>query len=1600
MLNWFSSLELNWVESVACALLGSAAVCSTMILLCMLVGNFVRSIVIRYWLVFAGQLSCLVFFVAGLMLFYSGSLGDASMKGEIVLNEVVIEDANFVESDAAAVVADTGVNAASERVEQAPLELVVVKKSREIALGVKVAERSNTWETSMTKVLEYSNMIVWVWILGVVVMFLRWSLGAYGLVQLRRSGREASEELTTMFSDLKEAHPKVRARLRESASIVTPMVVGWMKPVVYVPCGLMMRMAPDQVEALLLHELAHMRRYDYFWNLLQRLSEVLFFFNPMMWWAGKVVRQLREEICDESVVAKTHEPKRYAEALYALEESRGEWLAVAATGSSLKRRFEVLLGKRKSRLSPLSSFSELAVLAVLGAACFLPMAAEAEGDVLPNGVPDKMFCEPLYGRVVDVDGKPVSGAKVMLYYGKKQPFDPRSKVVEEVVSGEDGVYKFKSRRVYSDQGWKKKWTDHYAVIVKHPDWAIGWRDVVSPDILEKKAPESKDLVVKLERPVKQSFTVKMVGGEKGDYTPLEGAKIHLAYLFPAKNDANKRGLYLGADFGLSSGVTDKDGKVTLSGLPASKCSFVINHKDTGRSWKTRKYKQKNDWHTRCYPAAGVSGRLVSSDGEALADVLLEIRTGDRYDSWFVRTDSEGRYSVSDLYGKGQNASAPMGKGKAEFVVKVISDVWFAEYFKFKLEPKEFKKLHDFKVFKGVPVKVYTKNSQTGEALPFARVWCRNGASDPRRYSDAQGVARFNVLPGNRIFYMEAPQGLYFDNRDSETEKDRRAADVYVLGNENKQSVKLSATVKPTRSIEGKIISPDGSDVFAGEIQLQSVVRNRGSYGFSAYHHKARLGQEEGNARRFHVDDVALDLDYLVYAQDAKSGLVGIGELEPDSKKIVIRLERAVSQRVRLKNGKGEPLRNQEIHYKEYDRKRDTEVWHVGKIKTNDQGEATLTLLRKEAEYLIHLSDDVESKRAVLSLDLGKTVKLQMSGWDRLKMFDEKGNDIEVEKVVSVSVKSKNGKEVFIHTNFLSYIQKNEDGSWTVLKRLFKSYVNERNQSLAVVAQLKSGGLVSMLGNFTEDRRIDKLQVVSRTALKLDRINSIEGVEPKTKNSETLSGMIVDEDGNPVQGAKLAVNESDAPQLSSDIKISSTDKRSTTNEKGEFTVARGMNYPTNCLRIDAEGYATRWIPSKMLADGAKRITMQKRSRCEGVIRNKFGKPMANEVLYFVTERTMLTDDPYHYNGAISLKPLRVSLRTDDQGKFSQLLEPGKWRLIGTVTKDFVVDEVFELNLGQKFTIAPQLKPAVEFTVIIKDEETLLPVRGAVLRLNHKLGPYFSEDISASTEREDGKLVFKGLLPGQYTLTYEKGLTSEDISTNRYVSARVGGEESEDGVLELDLRSGLKVVEALLTPGRLVKAKVSSDIITDFQDVSVAVMRFYGGSLPKRGSKRLTKVGVARCNKNGNFSCYFPLVDGATYQLIAYEKKNSGLRSVAPEMSEYFVATEGKVKEISLEMKRGGIIKGRVVDQEGKPVVQALVRHNQESKEQSGLVWTRTDEKGYFVLKGVSPGFVWVEAVLKGRGNQGFRDVNYNPWSKNVKVDEGQEVDIDDLVLPKK
>lgn len=111
------------------------------------------------------------------------------------------------------------------------------------------------------------------------------------------------------------------------------------------PVGLLTGLPSGQVEAILLHELAHIRRYDYLVNLLQRSVEGLLFYHPAVWWISRVIRAERENCCDDVVVAMSGNAREYAAALAALEQNRwsGREPAVAATGGNLVKRIRSLL---------------------------------------------------------------------------------------------------------------------------------------------------------------------------------------------------------------------------------------------------------------------------------------------------------------------------------------------------------------------------------------------------------------------------------------------------------------------------------------------------------------------------------------------------------------------------------------------------------------------------------------------------------------------------------------------------------------------------------------------------------------------------------------------------------------------------------------------------------------------------------------------------------------------------------------------------------------------------------------------------------------------------------------------------------------------------------------------------------------------------------------------------------------------------------------------------------------------------------------------------------------------------------------------------------
>jgi len=185
------------------------------------------------------------------------------------------------------------------------------------------------------------------WIAGVWIFYLGHVASWISVCRLRRRGvRCAFEPWQNRLADL-SAHLRLSRPIRmlESCLIDAPMVLGHFRPVILMPIGLLAGLPAGQIEAILLHELAHIRRYDYLVNVLQRLVEGLLFYHPAIWWTSHVVRTERENCCDDAVVATSGNAHEYAVALAALEQNRwsGRQPAVAATGGNLVKRIRRLL---------------------------------------------------------------------------------------------------------------------------------------------------------------------------------------------------------------------------------------------------------------------------------------------------------------------------------------------------------------------------------------------------------------------------------------------------------------------------------------------------------------------------------------------------------------------------------------------------------------------------------------------------------------------------------------------------------------------------------------------------------------------------------------------------------------------------------------------------------------------------------------------------------------------------------------------------------------------------------------------------------------------------------------------------------------------------------------------------------------------------------------------------------------------------------------------------------------------------------------------------------------------------------------------------------
>ncbi|RYD15698.1 MAG: M56 family peptidase [Lysobacteraceae bacterium] len=218
-------------------------------------------------------------------------------------------------------------------------------------LGTFAAGASAGFDAGIDALLPW---LVSLWFVGVVVVGWRALRQWRELVTLTRRWAFASPELDSIMHAVNARFGFVRkVRVLVSARVDTPMLIGWIKPVVLLPSAVALGFPRQQLELILAHELGHLRRYDHLVNLAQAMLETVLFYHPVVHWISRDVRNERELCCDALVLRLTQgDPREYAHTLASLEELRQlpASFALAASGGELIERVRRIIGMPASRV--------------------------------------------------------------------------------------------------------------------------------------------------------------------------------------------------------------------------------------------------------------------------------------------------------------------------------------------------------------------------------------------------------------------------------------------------------------------------------------------------------------------------------------------------------------------------------------------------------------------------------------------------------------------------------------------------------------------------------------------------------------------------------------------------------------------------------------------------------------------------------------------------------------------------------------------------------------------------------------------------------------------------------------------------------------------------------------------------------------------------------------------------------------------------------------------------------------------------------------------------------------------------------------------------
>lgn len=244
-----------------------------------------------------------------------------------------------------------------------------------IAEGGFVIENATVVQSFFQQTIAYFNehlpLIVTLWLMGMVFFLLR-LLGGLAFIQKIKTQQQQPlpAKWQTVFDKILAKFPMTRTvRIVESALAKTPMVVGYLKPVILFPVGAVNQLTQQEVEAVLSHELAHIYRNDYLLNIIQSFIEIIFYYHPAVWWISANIRMERENCCDDIAVKICGSSITYVKALVTLEEIQpAPNLAMSFSSGSknqLLNRVKRILNQPQNKFNIMEKFT---------ATCFLLVA--------------------------------------------------------------------------------------------------------------------------------------------------------------------------------------------------------------------------------------------------------------------------------------------------------------------------------------------------------------------------------------------------------------------------------------------------------------------------------------------------------------------------------------------------------------------------------------------------------------------------------------------------------------------------------------------------------------------------------------------------------------------------------------------------------------------------------------------------------------------------------------------------------------------------------------------------------------------------------------------------------------------------------------------------------------------------------------------------------------------------------------------------------------------------------------------------------------------------------------------------------------------------